>query len=148
MNSNHKPKHLIWEPTLNTWLRRSNGCKLCGLRWGKINFWKLCFQEAVRLSSILSRGWVCEAEYQWEAYRPKQALNQGSEPEETRKSGERNTRMKELICSVHINYAITPLIWADLDELMLTEAQIYCNDSIFTLTKTTKSICKCNVCCS
>lgn len=56
--------------------------------------------------------------------------------------------MRELICSTHINYAITPLICADLDELMLTEAQIYCNDSIFTLTKTTKSICKCNVCCS
>lgn len=36
----------------------------------------------MRLSSVLSRGWVCEAEYQWEAYGPKQALNQGSEPEE------------------------------------------------------------------
>lgn len=56
--------------------------------------------------------------------------------------------MRELICSAHINYAITPLICADLDELMLTEAQIYCNDSIFTFTKTMKSICKCNVCCS
>lgn len=65
-----------------------------------------------------------------------------------RKSGGRITGMRELICSAHINYAITSLICADLDELMLTEAQIYCNDSIFTLTKTTKSICKCNVCCS
>ena len=61
---------------------------------------------------------------------------------------ERKRGMGELICSAHINYAITPLICADLDELMLTEAQIYCNDSIFTLTKTAKSICKCNVCCS
>lgn len=102
----------------------------------------------MRLSSVLSSGWVCEAEYQWEAYGPKQALNQGSEPEDTRKSAERITGMRELICSAHINYAITSLICADLDELMLTEAQIYCNDSIFTLTKTTKSICKCNVCCS
>lgn len=84
MNFNHKLK-LLADLQLRTRPGCSKGCKrrqLCGLMWGKIKFWKLRLQYSERLSSILRRGWVCEAEYQWEAYRPKQALNQGSEPEE------------------------------------------------------------------